>query len=597
MKRQKANTTPSVTTFARRVAQAEKDGYVIMPQQYSDGGKGRDSAQPTSEEILNATLSSVARNDMWAGSIKPPKGENPSFSTIVATPKNLGTPGKGYISWGVDNKLPNHISALTALMPYTATAAKFNVDVAAGLGFTPKYRYSAISNGALMTKEIDYDAAGALLEDQLIEARKELMKFYGENAGDNGSNGHPELFTQLEQSYLQRIDRIEKDLQKWQDTKDAVKTFTDKNNLPLLALHLFNDMVLFGICFPELELSKEATEQPDNAQWHPQVTGITYREAHTCRLEQMDDQGHIHYIYHSNRWLDQASGAQNLSEKDMAAIPALDAEHPASSLESQVRDFRTHNAEAKPDDRPTRFICPSYYPTAGRPYYPQPSWHSVFGGDIYSYLATIVSDRAQRRKNKNILGYIIYVHQQYIESLIRQRQQELELRNPRRKAGTQLTQEEKKQLVDEMWKTINTFLAARDNAGKPLLSFTFPGSDGKDHDAYRIVEVPNATAKDAQAQKTELEEISAIVFFALQCHPELIGAVPGRSGAGGGTYQRELYLLKQLQIAPTQQLVLRVLDTITAFNDWDSHLVWRVRQQVLTTLDNSKSGLTESETK
>lgn len=617
----KKSKTPS-QVFAQQVAKAQAEGYVMMPSRYNGGGTERPSPQPDSEEILNATLSSISDTPMWAGNKRPPAqaGTNASAS-ISATPKGVGTEGLGLVNWGADNKYPNNISWLTSLLPYPATAAKFNVDVAAGMGFVPKYRYSAVSNGALVTKEIDYDAAGALLEQQLIDARLELMKFYKENEESemrkeelranqrqpaqaegesipNSSFHTPNsktLYSQLEQSLLSRIERIEQDLDTWKKTYEENKAFTDHNNLTLLALHLFNDLVMFGICFPELELSGQKTEQPDNALWEPKVTGITYREAHTCRLEEMDAAGRINYIYHSNRWLDQTSGTKGLNEKDMIAIPSLDPEHIKPSLEQKVRNFKTQNAQGSASARPTRFISPSYYPTAGKPYYPLPSWHSIFGGDIYSYLATIVSDRAKRRKNKNILGYIIYVHQDYIQKLIQQEQAKKAVQG--NKKGTSLTQKEQQQLVDTMWQTINTFISERDNAGKPLLAFTFTGSDGKDHDAYRIVEVPNATAKDAQAQKTELEEISAIVFFALQCHPELIGAVPGRTGAGGGTYQRELYLLKQLQVAPLQQLVLQVLNAITAFNNWDTHLVWTVRQQVLTTLDNSKTGLTDSQSK
>jgi len=610
----KKSKTPS-HAFAQQVAQAQAEGYIMMPSQYNGGDAGRPSAGPDSEEILNATiLGTIGDDSMWSGGERPrASAETQASASITPTPKGMGTDGLGLVNWGADNKYPNRISWLTSLLPYTATAVKFNVDVAAGMGFVPKYRYSAVSNGALVTKEIDYDAAGALLEQQLIDARLGLMKFYKENEELSANQLQPAqaegesipnssfhipnsktLYSQLEQSLLARINRIEDDLNTWQKTKDENKAFTDHNNLTLLALHLFNDLVMFGICFPELELSSQTTNQPDNALWEPKVTGITFREAHTCRLEEMDAAGLINYIYHSNRWLDQASGAKDLSEKDMVAIPSLNPEHIVQSLEQKVRDFKTQNAQGSASTRPTRFICPSYYPTAGKPYYPQQSWHSIFGGDIFAYLATIVSDRAKRRKNKNILGYIIYVHQDYINKLIQQEQAKKAVLGNKR--GTSLTQQEQKQLVDTMWQTINTFISERDNAGKPLLAFTFTGSDGKDHDAYRIVEVPNATAKDAQAQKTELEEISAIVFFALQCHPELIGAVPGRTGAGGGTYQRELYLLKLLQIAPLQQLVLQVLNGITAINKWDPHLVWKVRQQVPTTLDANKTGLADCET-
>ena len=606
--KKKASSTANIGTFAQQVASAAADGYVMLPRQYNGAVSERKSGAPTHEEYLNATLAMVSGTGEVVG-----KGAGkmlaPSVMGREEVVKGAGTEGLGYITWGLGNRLPNVISWLTNILPYTATATKFNVDVAAGMGFVPKYRYSIVSQGSIVTKEIDYDTAGLILEEQLIEARKELMKFYAEN-GDKGTSEPSsaligedltktsvegsDLYKELEKSYKKKIERIEQDLKDWTETKEKVKDFIGRNNLPLLSLHLFNDMVLFGICFPELELSKLQTVQPKNAMWEPQITGITYREAHACRLEKMDAQGVINYVYHSNRWLDYS--AKVGESKDIIAIPALDPEHPAKSLEEKVRDYKTKNPQGDPASRPTRFICPSFYPTAGKPYYPQPSWHSIFGGEVYSFLSTIVADRARRRKNKNILGYIIYVHQDYIRQLQTQRQMELAASDPTRKPGQALTQKEKQQMLDEVWESINKFIASRDNAGKPLLAFTFTDSQGKDHDAYRIVEVPNATAKDAQAQKTELEEISAIVFFALQCHPELIGAVPGRSGAGGGTYQRELYLLKQLQIAPTQQIILRVLDSITAFNKWDSHLRWVVRQQVLTTLDNSKSGLTETQT-
>lgn len=598
-----------------------------MPGQLQSAGRRRGgrTLEQGWEDIFSATLAQAAGcepQQMIAGA--KPKGMFISPSPTggeVPTPDTIGTPKLGYIQWGATNRLPNVIATMTSLLPYTATAAKFNVDVAAGMGFTPKYQYSAISNGALVTREIDYKDAGVLLEQQLIEARKELLAFLQTNEANEANDANERVpdgspisqmlsgsaaksssasaqIAALQQSLEKRVECAEKALEDWTKTNAAVEAFVSHNNLPLLAIHLFNDMIYYNLTFPELELSRMTTEQPDNAQWEPRITGITYRDAQTCRYEKMDDTGRINYIYHSNRWVDQPQiASEAMSEDDMIAIPSLDPEHPIDSLRRIIRDYKVANRNGSPDNRPTRFILPSFIPSPGRQYYPQPSWHSIYGGDIYAYLSTIVSDRYTRRKNKNIIGHIIYVHQDYVKQLIMQRQQELSLTNKGRTPGSPLTQEESKQLLDEMWNTINKFLTNRDNAGQPLLAFTFTGPDGKDHDAYRIVDVPNTTAADAKAQKTELEEISAIVFFALQCHPELVGAVPGRTGAGGGTYQRELYLLKQCQIAPTQELVLRVLQTVSQFNQWDTHLVWRIRQQVLTTLDASKTGLTESQVK
>jgi hypothetical protein len=45
-----------------------------------------------------------------------------------------------------------------------------------------------------------------------------------------------------------------------------------------------------------------------------------------------------------------------------------------------------------------------------------------------------------------------------------------------------------------------------------------------------------------------------------------------------------------------QTLVLNALNVVKTFNQWDDHLCWQIKKEVLTTLDNSKTGLTEAET-
>lgn len=631
-----------IAEFRDNVMQAQMDGYMVMPAVFKGSGGGKknhDDAGIDGEQVMNMTIAQLTakdKNSMFSGDVQPKDLFIAPSSTgaEVAVKDDIGTPGLGYIQWGVGNRLPNLIAQLTGMSPYTATAAKFNVDVGAGMGIVPKYRFAEISNGALMTRMIDYEDAGVLLEQQALDARMNLLKFRGEcdtkgtdeTNGANGVNGtdetngtnetrlkrpvrrnrvehnngeieevHTDAPMTLEEEIMktleERVNRADAAYDEWKRTKAEVNTFLEYNNMVKLTLSLLNDMVYYHISYPELELSKNETDQPDNAQWAPKVTGITFRDAQTCRLEKMDKEGVINFVYHSNRWLDNNT-SDAVTDDNITAIPALNPEHPVSSLEEHLRTFRLKNQGGKPNNRPTRFILPSSYPSPGRPYYPQPSWWSIFGGDIYGYLSTIVSDRATRRKNKNIIGHIIYVHRSYLDKL-EQQQRTYTDKNGMLKTKS-LTQEESKAIIEKVWSEINEFLRNRDNSGKPLLAYTFVGNDGKEHDSFRIVDVPAASSNEAKADKTELEEISAIVFFALQCHPELIGAVPGRTGAGGGTYQRELYLLKQCQMAPTQQLILKAMDVVSQINKWDSHLVWTVRQQVLTTLDNSKTGLAES---
>jgi hypothetical protein len=44
-----------------------------------------------------------------------------------------------------------------------------------------------------------------------------------------------------------------------------------------------------------------------------------------------------------------------------------------------------------------------------------------------------------------------------------------------------------------------------------------------------------------------------------------------------------------------QSMVLKTLDVVKYRNQWDPHLTWQIKKEVLTTLDNSKTGLTEAE--
>ena len=93
-----------------------------------------------------------------------------------------------------------------------------------------------------------------------------------------------------------------------------------------------------------------------------------------------------------------------------------------------------------------------------------------------------------------------------------------------------------------------------------------------------------------------MQEISSIIFFSWAVDARLIGNSPGDVSSSGGTDLRERYLLKQIQMSSTQQLLLRPYYVVRDINDWDpSHLRFRIKREVLTTLDNSKTGITAAQ--
>lgn len=594
MKQDKRNiyrgSTPAVRKFAKEVGKLMEEGYVALPMNNTLGKEGN---LPQWSDAVNAYIS--PSQDVNGNIVPGSVFSSSSKETLVS---GIGTPNLGYMEWGPDNRLPNRVALLSSLLPYTAAGNRFNTDVAAGLGPRPKYRYTVTVNDTLTPKEIDFADAGELIKAKIYAKQQELVGFYAQ-CKEQGitlkrkpsdyeavSSQEWDSYRDIEATLTDEIERLKKDYEIWETTNKEVEAFLEESSLESVCLNLFTGMCLFDICYPELRLSQGKKDEQTN-MWKPKITSLGFYDSVICRLEKMDDDNKINYVYVSNRFYD--SMVKDVTDMlEMKAVPALDPHRPLASLREKIRDTRLNaymgkkrNGKPVAESKPTRFILPSFYPAAGRPYYPQPAWWSIFGGSIYQYASGIISDRAQAKENSNMWGKVVYIHTEYLGQLYNQQN---------------ITSEDKRaELRNQIWNNINTFLKDRSQNGSTLLSFSFTGSDGKEHDAFRIVDIPAASKAEADAQKTELQEISSIIFFSMQINPSLIGSVPGSSGSTGGTYQREMYLLKQLNMKPTQRIVLSAFDVISKFNEWDKHLVWRIQENSLTTLDRSATGLTESQ--
>lgn len=567
-------TTPSAQQLHTQMTQLAQEGYVALPVRETFGTRVA-KAGPQWSDVYNALLG--------AG----PDGQaTPTTAAPVGTEIQVegGSKGMGYISWGGNNRFPNQMALLASMLPYTAVGVKFNADVVAGLGPKPKYRYTRYVNGSLETEKIDYAAAGDLLRGQLADKRRALLDFFAQRNPEPATEMERELQDQLEVQLREDIAATEQQLARWERTNAELAAFMRNTNHNLQFASMANDMSLVGICFPEVQLDRQG-ENTNDATWNPRIIGLNYHSVCKCRLERKDNAGRINYVYVSNQWMDRQAVAAGEDYK-IAAVPALDPTRPYLSLHDKVRSHRvkaytgsrTATGKAK-TQRPTHFILPCYYPSVGRDYYPELPWHSIIYGDVYKYTSTIIENRRIAKENSNSAGKIIYIHTDYLAKLYQQ---------------SNITKhEEKEALRDQMWEEINSFLRDRNNNGQTILSFTFTGSDGKEHDAWRIVDVPLSSKQEADANKTELEELSNIIFLSLGIHSILIGNNLS-SSSSGGTQQREMYEMKKLFSMPTQLIMLAPYYLTRDFNDWDDHLEWEIGQMTLTTLDRNKNGLEET---
>ena len=615
--------TPGKEDLAGQMARMKQDGYSVFPASLAEGNFDMVSQL---NNVLNFVGLSDAKSAAAPGAaahkapVDPLASAGGFLSSGKAVPsptdkngKEIGTPGKGYIAWGSSNNLPNIVSLANSSLVYTALPLKFNIDTLCGLGVEPVYRFHASVGCNENEEEIAYEHAGSYIKGRVHKLRTQLFNLLKDYNATSDADPQPantddtplphssenrfrrmadQVLDDLTKGLQEQINQLNKEYDIWKSTLDALNKVIANSNPPRLTHDLATDMASFYIAFPELDLTMEATNQPDSAKWKPRICAIRYRDALSCRLEEKDEFGVSRYVYMSNQWLDSAnstliaSGATDGQDKkyEICAVPALDPTCAATDLLAQIRKYRTNAAVArdtkKPmaaSTRPTRWIIPIDYRTSGRFYYPQPAYYTVYR-DIYQYAANIIRDRAIRKQNENMFSYVLYVHQTYLERLTNQ-------------INSQKTEDEKKAIKEAEIAKIKNFLSSKQNNGSTLAACTFTGSDGKDHDAFRVERIEYSNSKqNAEADQKEITDISSIIMFSFECHPDLIGSTPGGASSSGGTYQREMLLIKQSKVAPMQQLMLYPWFVTRDFNGWDPHLSFRIRQRVLTTLDNSKTG-------
>ena len=586
------NRVTNLQQLQDRSEELKRDGYVaVTPAAFINPNSGARvfSWNDYVRSMLFETAGMTAQ-----GSSTTSSGARRQISTIFASsggenkakPEGVGTPGLGYMEWGVGNRLPNLVWILSRMSPFTAAGVDFIKKILVGHGPSPKYHYTQYVGGNITEKYIPYASAGTLLRGQIadLKAREAAERLAQQQNGtsDDGSLHSASQQTEGQHKDSDEMEALEDALAKWEQTNREVQKFMEDNDLMQTFLNMAGDMALMSQCFVELQLNQRQLSDDGKpvptSQWTPKVVGLKHRSIFTTRLERQDSNYRINYAYVSNQWLDptQDRTAQFAAlDKSISAVPYLPAVSAVKDLQAAVRRARQQRVSRK--DRPTRFIMsPRDY---GGPYYADALWHSIFAGSIYEYAFTIVDDRLTRKRNSNIIGRVIYIHQEYLKNLYTQQGD--------KKTKTMA------QLQNEVFTDINTWLSNPDNAGQALISAVFTGLDGKEHKAWEIVEIESKANSQAQAEKSELQEITSIIFFAMGLDSKLIGNTPGDATSSGGTDLRERFLVKQIQFAPLQQLMLRALEVIDKFNEWDPHLEWQIDREVLTTLDNSKTGVTK----
>ena len=90
---------------------------------------------------------------------------------------------------------------------------------------------------------------------------------------------------------------------------------------------------------------------------------------------------------------------------------------------------------------------------------------------------------------------------------------------------------------------------------------------------------------------TDYETGANIISYAMDVHPSLIGATPGKnSNSLSGSNIREIFIMKQSLSKPMAYLALQWWPVVREVNNWDHDLEIVIQDSLFTTLDQSKSG-------
>lgn len=212
------------------------------------------------------------------------------------------------------------------------------------------------------------------------------------------------------------------------------------------------------------------------------------------------------------------------------------------------------------------------FPMPGCRYYPIPTYASVFKDDWLEIKKLTQLRLKAAIKNTNSIRYHVEILQKYWADLFR------------RKGvyGNRLKEEIER---DIEYKRIGDFLSDVESSGKTLVSDYMCDPDGKENHNIRITTID--TKKQGGEWSDEVTEACNMLCYADGIHPNLIGAVPGKTqGNNSGSDKRELYTMKQAMEDIWHAMMMRHFMVYLRFMHLDKEIGIDVPIVQLTTLDN-----------
>lgn len=330
-----------------------------------------------------------------------------------------------------------------------------------------------------------------------------------------------------------------------------------QNNVPLLLMEIMTDISHFGNAFPLLLAGPKEKDAGRKG-----IKGIIHREAMFSRWG-VDKKDLINRHLYSSKW------DENPSSGDIQESYVI-------NEFNAVEDIRKRLLIG----RDSRLCFPIYIPSPGRPYYSYPNWWSIFRSGWYDHIVNIPMLKKAILKYNLGVKHIIYIADEYFQ----QKEELLGIDKD--------DHDSRKKLYEETVKQIGDVLSGEENAGKAIIAKKMLMQNGNGMAMEKLIEIETIKNDITGGEYlTDYETGANIISYAMDVHPSLIGATPGKnSNSLSGSNIREIFIMKQSLSKPMAYLALQWWPVVREVNGWDKNLEIVIQDSLFTTLDQSKSG-------
>ncbi len=341
-------------------------------------------------------------------------------------------------------------------------------------------------------------------------------------------------------------------------TKDSdIRKFFLRNNMKRFFAEQITDLKYYFFCCAVVILNRG----------RDRIVRIVHKDACHVRFQKPDAEGRIENIFYAD-WKD------NDNPDFVEMIPLLDTYDPLGDLLARTGKEKDElNIFKKAPTGSCKFAIVCTMPTVGSEIYPISYWSAVLRDGWYDIYAYLTAAKKAKIKNGQNIRYHVEISTSFWE-------------NRARSKGISLNTQEFVAMKQEFIGQIKDYLGGSENSDKMFWSEFESLLDGKERHDIKINVID--TSKAGNEYNDDVAEVSNVLAYSDNVHPNLAGATPGKSQMNNsGSDKRELFTMKQaLEVMP-HDMMMTVHNTVIYFNGWHEKVFPSVPMIMLTTLDEN----------